>query len=126
VTGLILGGIIAVLAVAIVALPFLHDSGEPELIDTAESAGRLELMEVRDRAVGALKELEFDHRTGKVDDVDYRALVGPLRRAVAESLQALDRAKVPRTGGGADAPAVDLALSAEERLPQQEHVQGND
>ncbi len=28
----------------------------------------------------ALKELEFDHRTGKVSDEDYRALVAPLAR----------------------------------------------
>jgi hypothetical protein len=48
------------------------------------------LIEERDRALAALKELEFDHRTGKVDDADYRALVGPLRRAAANALQALD------------------------------------
>ena len=44
---------------------------------------RLELAEARDRALGALKELELDHRTGKVSDEDYRALVGPLRREAA-------------------------------------------
>ena len=48
-------------------------------------------MEERDRALAALKEIEFDHRTGKIDDVDYRQLVGPLRRAAAEALQELDR-----------------------------------
>ena len=36
----------------------------------------------------SIKELEFDHRTGKISDVDYRELVGPLRRHVAEALQA--------------------------------------
>jgi hypothetical protein len=134
VIGLILGGIVAVIAVAIVALPFLRDSGEPEFLDTAESAGRLELMEVRDRAVGALKELEFDHRTGKVDDVDYRALVGPLRRAVADSLQALDRGKAPAAAvqeapspNGEEASANGTEeSSAEEGLPEQEQVQRDD
>jgi hypothetical protein len=43
-----------------------------------------------------LKELEFDHRTGKVSDEDYRALVGPLRRRAAETLRALDRRDGPR------------------------------
>jgi hypothetical protein len=38
-----------------------------------------------------LKELEFDHRTGKVSDDDYRGLVGELRRAAADALRALDR-----------------------------------
>ena len=55
---------------------------------------RLELAEARDRALGALKELELDHRTGKVSDEDYRALVGPLRREAAEALRALE----PRAG----------------------------
>ena len=109
--GLILGGLIAVAAVVIVALPFLRETGEPELLDSAESQGRFELMEVRDRAVGALKELEFDHRTGKVDDVDYRALVGPLRREVAQALQAIDG----RSAG-----------SSKEGLPDQEDVQSDD
>jgi hypothetical protein len=40
--------------------------------------------------LAALKELEFDHRTGKVSDEDYRSLVGPLRRRAAEALRALD------------------------------------
>jgi hypothetical protein len=34
--------------------------------------------------------LELDHRTGKVSDEDYRALVGPLRREAAEALRALE------------------------------------
>ena len=51
---------------------------------------RLMLMDERDRALAALKELEFDHRTGKINDTDYRELVGPLRRAAAEALQGLD------------------------------------
>ncbi len=62
-------------------------------------------MEARDRALAALKELEFDHRTGKIDDGDYRRLVGPLRRAAAEALQELDRlrdAQTPEAGGAAE------------------------
>ena len=45
------------------------------------------------RALSALKELEQDHRAGKVSDEDYRALVGPLRREAAEALRALDAGK---------------------------------
>jgi hypothetical protein len=110
VTALILGGLIAVAAVIIVAIPFLRDTGEPELIDDGrETEEILELMEARDRALGALKELEFDHQTGKIDDVDYRTLVGPLRRQAAEALQALDKRTSP-----------------EEDLVQQEDVEGDD
>ena len=49
------------------------------------------LVEDRDRALAALKELEFDHRTGKIGDDDYRELVAPLRQAAAAALQAIDR-----------------------------------
>jgi hypothetical protein len=92
-TGLLLGGLIAVIAVLLVALPFLlHPDGADDLLDAPSEAEerRLILIEERDHALAALKELEFDHRTGKVDDIDYRALVGPLRRAAADALQALD------------------------------------
>jgi len=48
---------------------------------------RKQLAEERDRALADLKELEFDHRTGKITDEDYRALVQPLRRRAARTLQ---------------------------------------
>jgi len=92
-TQLVLGGLIAAIAVILVALPFLrHPDGDDDMLDAPTEAEerRLALIEQRDQALGALKELEFDHRTGKVDDIDYRALVGPLRRAAADALQALD------------------------------------
>ena len=91
---LVLAATLAVACVVVVALPFLREP-EPEsdsLDDLDEDEiRRLELLEGRDRALGALKELEFDHRTGTVSDDDYRAQVGALRRDVASALQALER-----------------------------------
>jgi len=90
-----LGVLLAIAAVLIVALPFLRRPGlsaaedrlgEPDELERR----RLELAEERDRALAALKELEFDHRTGKVSAEDYRVLVGPLRRRAAEALRALE------------------------------------
>jgi hypothetical protein len=93
VTALILGGLLAAVVVLVVALPFFLGSDD-ELDAVSEAQERtLELIDARDRALAALKELEFDHRAGKIDDTDYRALVGPLRRAAAEALQALDADK---------------------------------
>ena len=89
-TALIVGAVIAVAAVVLVSLPFLRRSGDDLDETTAAQERKLMLIDERDRALAALKELEFDHRTGKIDDTDYRALVGPLRRAAAEALQALD------------------------------------
>jgi hypothetical protein len=89
---LVLAATLAVACVVAVALPFLREP-EPESdsldeLDEGEKR-RLALLEARDRALSALKELEFDHRTGTVSDEDYRTQVGPLRRDVAAALQAL-------------------------------------
>ena len=90
---LVLAALLAVAAVAFVAKPFLREPApRSDRLDELGEADRrrLELVEERDRALAALKELEFDHRTGKVSDVDYRAQVGPLRRRAAEALKALE------------------------------------
>jgi hypothetical protein len=90
VTALVLGALLAAAAVALVALPFFLSRGdEPDELGEA-TEHRLALIDERDRALAALRELEFDHRAGTIDDEEYRALVAPLRRAAAEALQALD------------------------------------
>jgi hypothetical protein len=93
---LVLGALLAIGCVVLVAVPFLREPGASPEQDRLDEPGparrrRLELAEERDRALAALKELEFDHRTGKVSDEDYAALVGPLRREAADVLRALDR-----------------------------------
>ena len=88
-----IGAVLAVTCVVFVALPFIRepDPAEDRLDEPGALERRaLELAEERDRALSALKELEFDHRTGKVSDEDYRELVGPLRARVAEALRALE------------------------------------
>ncbi len=90
---LVLAALLAVACVVGVALPFLREPGaRSDAIDEPDPIGRrqLELAERRDRALAALKELEFDHRTGKVSDDDYRVLVGPLRREAANALRRLE------------------------------------
>lgn len=84
---------LAVAAVVVVALPYLRDPDPvSDVLDGLGPADRrrLELAEARDRALAALSELELDHRTGRVSDADYRALVGPLRREAAGTLRALE------------------------------------
>jgi hypothetical protein len=91
--GLALAGALAVVAVVFVARPFIREPApENDRLDELgpEDRQRLSLAEERDRALANLKELEFDHRTGKVSDEDYRAQVGPLRRRAAETLRALE------------------------------------
>src|SRR5205807_9049111 len=90
---LAVAAILAVVAVVFVARPFLREPApaSDRLDELApEARQHVALAEERDRALDALKELEFDHRTGKVSDDDYRAQVGPLRRRAAEVLRALE------------------------------------
>lgn len=98
---LALGAALAVACVLYVAGPFLREPAPAD--DGLDQPGELErrrlaLAEERDRALAALKELEFDHRTGAVSDEDYRRLVGPLRGQAAQALRALE----PRAAGTAE------------------------
>jgi hypothetical protein len=90
---ILVGLVLAIAVVVIVALPFLREPVAAD--DRLDAPGEAEerrvvLLEERDRALAALKELEFDHRTGKIDDADYHSLVGPLRQAAAAALRAID------------------------------------
>jgi hypothetical protein len=90
---LVLGALLAVACVVVVALPFLREpEAEQDGLGEPDEAARrrLALVEERDRALAALRELEVDHRTGKVSDEDYRAVRGSLRRHAAAALAALE------------------------------------
>jgi cytochrome c-type biogenesis protein CcmI len=89
---LVIGALLAAAAVVFVALPLLREEPMPPL---ETSSAEALAAEERDRALAELKELEFDHRTGKITDDDYRALVQPLRRRAASTLA--NGATLPRT-----------------------------
>jgi len=89
----ILATVVTVGALLYVARPFFRG---PAPAARAVAGERLELAEERDRTLAALKELEFDHRTGKVSDEDYRELIGPLRRRAVEVLRSLEPDETPR------------------------------
>ena len=78
---LLLGALLAAAAVVFVAIPFLRAKEPPAPATPADDA--LARAEERDRVLAELKELEFDHRTGKITDEDYRTQVVPLRRRAA-------------------------------------------
>ncbi len=92
---LVVAALVAAAAVVLVAVPFLREPAprDDSLREPREATKRtLALAEERDRALAALKELEFDHRTGKLSDADYRELVGTYRRRAAAALQGLEPA----------------------------------
>jgi hypothetical protein len=95
---LVLSAALAIAAVLLVARPFLRAPGRDEplaLPDVADDELRRRLEE-RDRALAALKELEFDHRTGKISDADYATAVLSLRHEAARALEALESPPAPR------------------------------
>ena len=90
---LVLGALVAVIAVVLVAAPFLREPAPAD--DRLRQPGELdkcalERAEEKDRALSALKELEFDHRTGKLSDDDYQELVGGYRRRAAAALRPVE------------------------------------
>lgn len=92
---LLLGGLFAAACAVYVARPFLLEPAVGAADDRLDALderarARLALIEERDRALDALKELELDHRVGKVSDDDYRALVAPLRAEAARAMRALE------------------------------------
>lgn len=80
---LLLVFVAALAALGYAALPFLR----PAVAAVPDDPARVALLEERDRAVAALKELELDHRAGTISDGDYRALVGRLRREATKALR---------------------------------------
>ena len=93
---LVLGGVLAAACAVYVARPFLREPAVAAADDRLDALDRpardrLALSEERDRALDALKELELDHRTGKVSHEDYRALVTPLRAEAARAMKALEQ-----------------------------------
>jgi hypothetical protein len=81
--------LLVVLVVLFVVVPLLRTGGVQEEWQTAsaEQLRRIELRERRDNAYLALRELELDHVTGKLDDADYATATAELR---AEALAALE------------------------------------
>ncbi|HEY7197608.1 MAG TPA: hypothetical protein VH306_10500 [Gaiellaceae bacterium] len=93
VLAIVLAAALAVACVLLAARPFLREpgrGGDALAEPTGPERERARLAEERDRALAALKELEFDHRTGKISDADYRAAIGTLRAEAAAALRALD------------------------------------
>lgn len=95
--------VIALLAltVAFVGSPLRRRRGEAP----ASVEGRIaDLEAARDARYREIRELEIDHRTGKLDDADWRSLDRELRAEAIEILRELDELRPP---GTESAPAAD-------------------
>ena len=73
-----------------VAYPILFKGSAAAQATTAEESLD-ELLAQRDAAMQALRELNFDHRMGKISDEDFAAFEGNLKQNAADALRALDQ-----------------------------------
>jgi hypothetical protein len=85
--------VLAVAALIFVAFPLARPPAASEVVPepTEEARARLASRERRDTAYAALRELELDHRTGKLTDEDYAASRDALRAEAMEALHQLER-----------------------------------
>lgn len=89
--GVVLLVLLVVLAVLFVVVPLLRTTGVEEWhTASAEQLRRIELRERRDATYVALRELELDHDTGKLDDADYAKANSELRAEAMAALAALE------------------------------------
>ncbi len=89
----------AICVIALLAVTVLF-VGAPLRRGAGEAAGSLEgriadLEAARDARYREIRELEIDHRTGKLDDEDWRRLDRELRAEAIEILRELDELRPP-------------------------------
>ena len=106
--------VLAAAALLFVALPLVR---EPSIADTVPTLTegqreRLALREQRDAAYAALRELELDHRTGKLTDEDYVRTRDGLRAEALDALRRLEALEVATAGLSSEQPATVPATPA--------------
>jgi hypothetical protein len=105
--GTLLLAVLVVAVVVLVALPLVRVPAARDRLDTLADPARrrLALREERDAALAALKELDFDRRTGKVSELDAAPLEAELRARAAAAMAALEEpAPTPSEAPGTIAP----------------------
>ena len=87
---IILAIVMSIGALLIVAYPIIARNRNAEPAASSAQEELDELLARRDAAFQALRELNFDHRVGKVSDDDFVVFEANLREGAAASLKALD------------------------------------
>lgn len=83
--------VVLTLVVALVLSP-LRRTRSGDATDRGATGARAELEAAREAKYRELRDVELDHRTGKLSDEDFRAIDQTLRAEAIEILRSLDRA----------------------------------
>jgi cytochrome c-type biogenesis protein CcmI len=89
----VLGLIIVLLAAGFVAWPLLQPEAPAQIAANDATAGSPE--REKDQALVAIREADFDHRTGKLSDEDYAALRAELETRALSAMAAIESASTP-------------------------------
>ncbi len=114
---IILGIIVVGIAIALVAYPILRPAESPLL--AAEDADQQEwedLVARRDDTLRAIKDLEFDYRTGKVSAEDFQVFLARLKAEAADILRQMDARQAEKES--ALSAALEAEIAAERKARQ--------
>jgi hypothetical protein len=121
--GIIIGLLVAIVAVWVVLQPLLHTAAggtivAPQPLFSDSDDEEDPLLSRRDRALAALKEIDFDRATGKLSDQDYEELKAQFSAEAVAAIKAVDSAE-SATGPLGHSATVDAveALIASARAP---------
>jgi hypothetical protein len=92
---------IAALVTAFLLRPLVAEAGEGASRQRAERGRLRDLMATKEAVYAALKEIEFDRLTRKLDEVDYETLRARYRAQAMHLLREIDAL----SGGAGDRPA---------------------
>ncbi len=117
---LILGFVLALVAVLLVLEPLLR----PERVQAAAPVSLFAdsddeddpTLARRDRALAALKEIDFDRATGKLSDEDYEAMKSRFTAEALEALKAVDAGAADAGAAGASAAEAGAQDNVELRI----------
>lgn len=84
--------LVAFAVVAGIAWPMLHGRVDGAA-ETLPAGGDPELQDEIDRSLRAIREIEFDHAAGNIDEADFSELVGVERARAADLLRRRDGLK---------------------------------
>jgi hypothetical protein len=91
--------LIILLVIAVVVVVIVAPLRSRRAAEAGESAARAELEAARDAKYREIRDAELDYRTGKLSEVDWRALDRGLRAEAVDILRRLDELDSPTFDG---------------------------
>ena len=95
----VLGAILILLVLGVMVAPLFREEGPATELES------LPPLERREAALEAVRDLQFEHETGKLGDEEYRQLRAHYGRMVLDAEEELEAAGESVPGGGGDARA---------------------